>query len=416
MEERDKQQEAVSRVDSGDNIFITGSAGTGKTYVTKKVTTPSTIVVAPTGVAALNAGGSTAHKVFGLPLGLVTESDKHAISQKVYDLFNINSGVDRIILDEIGMLRRDYFELIDHKLRKIRKTDEPFGGIQVVGVGDFFQLEPIVSRQESGIFYDGYSSPYSFTSDSWVFDTIELDKVYRQEDERQVKILNSIRTGDKWSKLAIDRVNSECAEYENTEDTVHLCAYRKDVDKINNLWYHKLQGRELQYQSKISGYDQWKDSPVEHVVKLKVGTKVLICANDPQGQYVNGDRGTVTSLGYDHVEVELTNGHLVRVFYSTWEKYEYNNYGGSITKDVSSTFTQIPIKLAYAMTVHKMQGLTLDKACLHTGKGMFGKGQLYVGLSRIRDLKNLSLFNPLTYNDLKVSKEVQQFYRSINND
>lgn len=409
----DKQQEAIDLVKQGKNVFITGSAGVGKTYVAHKITCPLTVVVSPTGVAALNAGGMTCHKAFNLPVGMVSDIDKNKISQKMRNLFGKKSPIKRILIDEVGMLRRDLFELIDYKLRRLRDSSEPFGGLQVVGIGDFYQLEPIVSYNEHDIFYEQYSSPYCFSSPLWDFHTVILDKVYRQDDERQVRILNSIRTRDKWSKLAIQRINEECAPYENVEDTLHLCCYRRDADAINKKWYSNLQGKEVKYKANITGKNPWKESPVEHEVSLKVGAKVLISANDAKGAYVNGDRGTVTFLGNNFVSVKLLNGSMVKVLTTNWEKFEYKVKGNKdIEKTVESTFTQIPIRLSYAMTIHKVQGLTLEKAALHTGKGMFGKGQLYVALSRVRDLRKLHLVNPIRLSDLKVSNEVKEFYNN----
>lgn len=409
----DIQKEAIQSIKNGDNLFLTGSGGTGKTYISKLITDENTIVTSPTGVAALNAGGITCHRAFSLPTGLVTKGDNNKISSNMRKLFGEDSPIKRILIDELPMLRVDFFDLIDQKLKKIRNSDEPFGGLQIVGVGDFFQLEPIVSYNEYKLFYERYESPYCFSSNLWDFKTIELDKVYRQEDERQVKILNSIRRGDKYSKIAIQRINEECSTYENTQDTLHLCAYKRDAEEINNYWYNQLKTKEKTYNCRITGKDNWKDSPVPHQVKLKEGSKVLIKANSQCGSYVNGSRGTVYRLNSDTVDVELLNGKVVRVYMNGWSKHEYTSSGGSVNKNISSSFVQIPIVLAYGMTIHSVQGLTLDKATIHTGKGMFGNGQLYVGLSRIKDIRNMSFVNPIEFSDLKVSSEVKRFYKNV---
>lgn len=410
----DRQLMAIDAIKRGENVFVSGPAGVGKSYVAEKAQKEGTVVVAPTGVAALNVGGITAHKAFGLPVGLVTNEDyAGGVPDKMFDLFSRASDVQCIQIDEIGMLRADYFELMDYRLRKVRRCDDPFGGLQITGFGDFFQLEPIVSNNESQPFYDVFDSPYCFDSDSWVFDTFMLEKVYRQSDERQVKILNSLRTGDKYRNLALQRVKEECAEYENTEDTLHLCCYRKDADKINNYWFEKIDAPIQQYWAYIDGNDKWYDAPVDMVLSLKVGAKVLMCANSIDGDYVNGDRGTVLELGAGYVMVELLNGDIVKVIPNIWSKYDYQNGSNGVERIPSSTFKQMPIRLAYGMTIHKVQGMTLDKAAVHVGKGCFSAGQLYVALSRIRDIKNMSFVNPLRRTDLITSKAVQDFYASI---
>lgn len=409
----DRQQMAIDAIKRGSNVFVSGPAGVGKSYVAEKAQREGTVVVAPTGVAALNVGGMTAHKAFGLPVGLVTNDDYGPVPDKMFDLFSRSSGVNCIQIDEVGMLRADYFELMDYRLRQVRRSDEPFGGIQVTGFGDFFQLEPIVSNNEQRPFYEVFDSPYCFDSDSWVFNTFMLEKVYRQSDERQVKILNSLRTGDKHRFLALQRIKEECAEYENTVDTLHLCCYRKDADKINQYWFNQIDAPIQQYWAYKEGNDKWNDAPVDHVLALKVGAKVLMCANSPDGDYVNGDRGEVLELGAGYVLVELLDGRIIKVVPNKWCKYDYQNGSNGVERVPSSTFKQMPIRLANAMTIHKVQGMTLDKAAVHVGRGCFSAGQLYVALSRIRDIKNMSFVNPLRRTDLITSQKVQEFYKKI---
>ena len=409
-----KQQEAISLINEGRNIFLTGAGGVGKSYVIKQVTTDDTLLLAPTGIAALNIGGSTCHKAFKLPLGLPTQKDKNFIHRDLKALFS-GSKVRRIIIDEVGMLRTDILELINIRLQKIKRNTLPFGGIQMVLVGDFFQLEPIVNYQERKQFDSLYTSPFCFSSEVFAdFHTIELTKVYRQEDKRQVKILNAIRKGTQYKTKALECITQEALPYDPTQDKLHLCAYKKDAETVNNYWANQIEGKAHKFKARQGGKKaKWTEAPVPLDLTLKVGSKVIICANSPDGEYVNGDRGVVKEVHKDIVVVELLNGDNVEVESFQWEKYGYTNKGGYLVKEVESTLTQMPLALGWAISIHKSQGMTLDDVVLDTGKGCFSHGQLYVALSRIRDLRRLSLTKPLNVRELIVRPEVKDFYDNI---
>lgn len=406
---------AKQKVLEGKNIFVTGSAGVGKSWLNHELKTNNTVIVAPTGIAALNAGGATCHKIFSLPLGTPTQKDWDIMPRKVTDLFGKYSKVDAIHFDEIGMIRADTLELIDHRLKKARGNNLPFGGFRVTGFGDFFQLPPIVARSEAETFYSRWDSPYCFNSKAWIFETVLLEKVYRQSDERQVRMLNSIRVGDKHAELAIQRIREESRPYKNCGDTLHLCCYRNDADRINDLWFTQLDTPVVKFYGVAEGEPHnWEETPVGLEVELRIGARVLICANSPGHDYVNGDRGHVKEWHEDGVIVRLEkDGTDVFVEPAKWEKYEYINAGGNVLKAPVSTLVQIPLQLGWAVTVHKSQGLTLDNVALDTGRGCFSHGQLYVALSRIRDLKNISLVRPISKQDLIVDKEVVEWYRKL---
>jgi ATP-dependent DNA helicase PIF1 len=417
------QQKAIEAINKGENVFISGPAGVGKSWVAKETFNPNTVVVAPTGIAALNVQGSTCHKLFGLPLGIPTFDDYAKVPSKVYKLFGRDSKINRIDIDEIGMVRTDMLDLISHRLQKVKNNTLPFGGIQVVGYGDFYQLEPIVSGYDKQHFYQKYESAFCFSSKAWNLKTVELEQVMRQTDSRQIAMLNALRTGDRLAARALNSIVTEAKPYENSRDTLHLCCYKENAARINSHWYNMEKGESKTFRAQYYSVDKynkpkWTEVPVDDIVELKIGCNVLIKANCPSRTYVNGNRGTVIGYTKDGVLVDLLNtddtvkNNTVLVVPFTWEKYAYENYGGNLEKYVEASMTQMPLLLGYAATVHSCQGMTLDGVALDIGRGCFSAGQLYMALSRVRDLKNLSFVNPsiVTSKNIIVRKEVGEFY------
>lgn len=404
-----KQQEALEAIKAGKSVFIFGAGGVGKSYVIKQILDDDTILCSPTGIAALNIGGITCHSAFGLPLQYPLLTDWSKVGKAFKDVFGTTSNIKRIVIDEAGMLRAEQLDLIDHRLKLVRKNKKPFGGLQVVLVGDFFQLEPIVTKQDKPLLEKDYKSPFCFHSRAWNFETIELTEVVRQSDTTQVELLNAIRKGTDNAGEALSTIQANALPYVNDASTLHLCCYNQDSDSINHYWYSRIISPETLYfaQGKENGCG------VPETLKLKVGTKVIISANDNDNGYTNGERGTVERLFHNAVEVRKDNGDLVNIVAFTWEKYKLQKVDGKYKYVIDSTYTQLPLKMGWAISIHKSQGMTLDKAAIDVGRGCFSNGQLYVALSRLKDLNNISFVTHVDEKNIKVSEHVKEFYNSI---
>lgn len=406
------QDEAIALIKSGKNVFVTGGAGVGKSHVIKQIADKNTLVCAPTGIAALNVGGITAHKMFNLPMGIPTQEDVNKISSKAKKLLS-NKHLKRVVIDEGGMERADYLDMIDHRLKQARGNQLPFGGVQIVLVGDLFQLSPIVSGRESSLYFKKYTTPFAFGAKCWNFQTVVLDKVYRQANETHVKVLNSFRTADKWASRAFEWLGENCAPYDDEEDILHLCAYKVDAERTNNVHYSQVKAPERLYKGSTNNTKWSNDIPVPQIVKLKVGAKVIIRANDPNGEYVNGQRGTITELYASSVIVKLDSGECVEVLENTWEQYTYNATAKGLTKTVEFMYSQIPLQLGWSITIHASQGLTLGRYAIDVGRGCFCHGMWYVAISRATDLTRVSLASNVGMRDLIVDNDVREFYRNI---
>lgn len=408
------QQIAYDAIMSNQNVCITGSGGVGKSYIIQQIREQiedETLFVAPTGIAAVNIGGATIHKTFGLNIGI--QFSTPSINDKIKDVL-ANEKLKRLVIDEISMVRADTFSVIDKILKSVRKNKAPFGGLQVVVIGDFYQLPPILTTKEKVPFSTKYDSIFCFSTPAWKnanFTVVDLKESMRQSDKNFIDMLNNIRVGSKDALKALEKINHVGISQTNIDESwIMLTATNAVANDYNAEMYNALENSE-----EIVYYAQRENSnvkinPVDDVIRLKKGAHIIIKANDINGVYVNGDRGTVDEVTKDGVFVTLLDGRKVFVTSYTWEEKEYVSDSEGFRLITIGTFKQIPIKYGWAITIHSSQGLTLDGAILNTGRGCFTDGQLYVALSRIKSLEKFCLIQPIRNSELMTSKEVQKFY------
>ncbi len=419
---------AMKLVREGKSFFITGKAGTGKTRLLGEIVREcrargkNIAVTAPTGIAAKNAEGQTLHSMFGLK----TITFIPGKTRNWYHLDNSRERIirklDILIIDEISMVRCDVLDMVDQTLKKVRWSSSAFGGIQVIFFGDLFQLPPVVEDEDEELLFSHYEqgNPYFFSSDvirKHPLPLLELEKVHRQKDDRFVRILNNIREGKNLSS-DIDAINKRFkADYEpsNTEPAVYLRTRKYNVWKHNDSKLKELSGEKFTSTAEIEGYFPKRLFPADEELALKVGAKVMLLRNDNDGyEYVNGTLGIVKSIYGGVVRVITQEGKLISVDKSAWTlyKYEYDEKNKIIKPFPVGSFTQYPIKLAWAVTIHKSQGLTFDKVIIDAHRS-FASGQVYVALSRCRSLKGIVLTSKISKNDIKLDPIIVDYMKSV---
>lgn len=405
-----------------ENVFVTGRAGTGKSTLLQEFverTSKSLVIAAPTGVAALNVGGQTIHSLFRLPIGLVTDHTKfYPLSDDARVLLR---KIDTVVIDEISMVRCDLLDGLDRRLRATRgRKNEPFGGVQVVMFGDPYQLPPVLKEgPEKHYLMDNYPSAWFFDSKVWGAvkpRVVELTDVKRQDEAEFRDILDRMRNGAMTSTDGAV-LNDTGARRPIPEGTVTLSTTNASANSINARALRDLPGKTVTAAAIIEG-DFGGQLPAEEALELKPGARVMFLRNDSAmdgSRWVNGSVGTVVKVDAAvHVALDSDPRNTVEVQPVLWEKiqYTYDPDTNRVEEDIMATFAQFPLRLAWAVTIHKSQGQTLDSAVLDFGRGAFANGQAYVAFSRIRTLDGVFLSRTLQPSDIQVDRRVVEFMRT----
>ncbi len=419
-------------------VFLTGKAGTGKTTLLRKIvetTHKNTVIVAPTGIAALNAGGVTIHSFFQLPFsafipefvseGLVNGNIKFESKETLKRHFHFNKtrqnlirSVELLIIDEVSMLRADLLDAIDWTLRNVRRNNDPFGGVQVLFIGDLLQLPPVIKPEEWSLlqkYYHGifFFNAHVFREQAPVY--IELDKIFRQDDQLFIDLLNHLRNNEITSEdqKLLEKYVNPAFDSTKEEGYITLTTHNSKADQLNTTALNSLPEKSVTYSAEIKGDFPPHLFPLEKDTELKVGAQIMFIKNDIsfEKNFYNGKMGVIKSLTSEEIEVFFKDEKRSIVV----EKYEWNNIkyslneqSGEIEEETLGTFVHYPIKLAWAITIHKSQGLTFDKAVLDVSQ-VFAPGQAYVALSRLRSLAGLVLLKPLSMNGLINDQQVVSY-------
>ncbi len=408
----------------GKNYFITGKAGTGKSTflnLLRNTTRKEMVVLAPTGVAAIHVKGQTIHSFFGFAPRLLTIRDIKRVYEKKRRLY---LKMEILVIDEISMVRADMLDNIDRMLRVNRDDPRPFGGVQVVLVGDLFQLPPVVASDEEKYFIQtNYETPYFFSAkvfgDGFHLEFMEFRKIYRQENRMFLRLLDAVRSGGIDYDDLEDLNVRYLPKFESEAFYITLSARNATVNKINQSHLDAIQSPVVNYFAKIKGNFQERLFPTGQILALKVGAQVMFLRNDPEKRFYNGTIGRILTLNPDKIMVEIKEEETTRTIEVPkvdWEIVKYKIDEKNPTKienEVIGTFTQYPLRTAWAITIHKSQGKTFDRTIIDLGKGAFAHGQLYVALSRCRTLEGIVLKKQISMQDIIVDERILEFYQSF---
>ena len=399
-------------------IYLTGAAGTGKTTLIERVKDESLLkkmVVAPTGVAALNIGGSTINSAFriGFDTFPVIQESKDPRFKKLL------KNLELLIIDEISMVRAPMLDAISETLQIHRNSSKPFGGIHVLACGDLFQLPPVVKENEESAIFERYGSVYFFSADNFqaiekpIF--FELVTSFRQQDDKEFyNLLNNVRLG-KNLESSINMINKTCHNPEfDTESSLIITSRKYRAEQINDEMLSRIDGPMTAAKSKEQGELNENDLPAPRELRVKEDAKVMFIKNDPDGRWVNGTIGVVIDCSDKNKKVikVKVDKEVFKVKREEWNKvrYVYDEYNDEMEEEVVSSFKQFPLKLGWAVTIHKAQGLTLDSCSVDLGEGAFATGQAYVALSRCKTLDSLNLYRELKVQDALVDPDIQDFH------
>jgi len=406
--------------ESNRHVFITGRAGTGKSTLLqyfRENTRKRVVVLAPTGIAAINVGGQTIHSFFNFKPE-VTPDTVSRIKPKEAKIYK---HIDTIIIDEVSMVRADLLDCVDVFLqRNGKKKGIPFGGIQMVFIGDLYQLPPVVRSKERELFRTLYKSPYFFDSHSFQNikpEFVELQKVYRQRDESFIDLLNSIRNNTVRDDDLVRLNTRVMPDFKPSGDDfyIHLTTTNSLADNINMERLAGIKGREYKFEGCIDGDFPEKDLPTNPVLTLKKGAQVMLLNNDSHGRWVNGSIGRIAGFvkdeKHDIILVQLVDGEIVDVTPFRWDifEYVYDDKTKRLSSRTTGSFTQYPIRLSWAVTIHKSQGKTFDNVIIDVGGGTFAHGQVYVALSRCRSFDGIILRRPLKKGHILMDWRVVDF-------
>lgn len=407
---------------STDHLFITGRAGTGKstllTYF-KKQTNKNIVVLAPTGVAAVNVGGATIHSFFGFKPDITLEKAWSLGSKtKKVELYQ---NLSTIIIDEISMVRADLLDAIDAFLRRVCLTSRPFGGKRMIFFGDLYQLPPVVTREEAGIYRSRYTSAFFFSADVMSrigLTFVELSHIYRQSDEEFISLLNAVREGD-LTTAHLDLLNTRVSpDYAPPpeEYIVNLTGTNRTAEAYNSYQLSSLPGKTHIFSALSTGKFDQRTEPAPRSLELKIGAQVMLTNNDREKRYVNGTVGRVEEIGEENslpvISVRLPNNKLIDIGPNTWEmfSFDYNDRTRKVSSETVGTYTQLPLMLAWAVTIHKAQGKTFNRVIIDLPQS-FAHGQTYVALSRATTLSGIYLRRPLTHHHIIMDPTVTTWLR-----
>ncbi len=413
MEKIELNQQFVAALelmnDSTTNVFITGKAGTGKstllTYF-REHTKLQVTVLAPTGVAAVNVRGQTIHSFFGFKPDITVETVQRDYKHR--NKKGLFKKLEAIVIDEISVVRADLLDCVDTLLKMHGKNPGvAFGGVKMIFIGDLYQLPPVVTGEERALFRSYYPSPYFFDAKVMVESTfvmLELEKIYRQKDDAFIRLLNGVRNRS-ISEADMMVLNARhLPEFEPPEDDfyIHLTTTNALAEAENQRQLNKLAGKLHLFEGEITGKFEMKSLPTAMNLEMKIGAQVMLVNNDREGKWVNGTVGKIVDIAFDEemeaevVWVEVAGGEIVEVVPHTWEmfKFFYNEKANKLDTETVGSFTQYPLILAWAVTIHKSQGKTFDKVIIDWGGGTFAHGQSYVALSRCRSLEGIVLKKP----------------------